>query len=425
MATGKARSEWSASERFRFKKREIESLPAPGAGQRATYLDTDVPGLQLRVTAAGVKTFAVRRRIRGMPPERITLGRFPGMTVEQARRQAQIVNGAIADGENPAAVKRAHRGEPTLQETFESYLDAKRKRDGSAISETTKKHYRDAVRLHMSSLMKLRLSEVTQERVAAMHAKVEKASTAQANRCRAIVSTVFNFARAKRIFAGEVPVLGVKRSQELARDRFASAEELPLLLQSIAASPARDYFLMLLLTGARKSNVLAMRWDELDLAGAAWRIPRTKNGTPQVVHLSSEAILVLKARKAERDKDDAPSPFVFPGAGKSGHYEEPKRAWAGVLSRAGVADLRIHDLRRTLGSWQAKTGASLVVIGKSLGHKSQQSTQIYARLDLDPVRQSVNTATSAILEAAGVKSTADVVPIAVARKKRGAKSEAA
>ena len=82
-----------------------------------------------------------------------------------------------------------------------------------------------------------------------------------------------------------------------------------------------------------------------------------------------------------------------------------------------MTDLRIHDLRRTLGSWQAKTGASLAIIGKSLNHKTHQATAIYARLDLDPVRQSVNTATSAMLEAAGLKDKADVVTLP---KKRGA-----
>ncbi len=196
-------------------------------------------------------------------------------------------------------------------------------------------------------------------------------------------------------------------------------------MQSIAESPARDYFLMLLLTGARKTSVLSMRWAEIDFEGATWRIPKTKNGSPQVVHLSAEAVMVLKARREERDgkaqaTGEAASEFVFPGEGKTGHYAEPKRAWAGILSRAGVDDLRIHDLRRTLGSWQAKTGASLAIIGKSLGHKSQQSTAIYARLDLDPVRQSVDTATAAMLEAAGMKSAADVVAIADAKRKRRA-----
>ena len=93
------------------------------------------------------------------------------------------------------------------------------------------------------------------------------------------------------------------------------------------------------------------------------------------------------------------------------HLVEPKKGWKRILERAKIEDLRIHDLRRTLGSWQAKTGASLAIIGKSLNHKNQNTTAIYARLDLDPVRDSINTATSAMLTAAGLKKPADAVPL--------------
>ena len=88
-----------------------------------------------------------------------------------------------------------------------------------------------------------------------------------------------------------------------------------------------------------------------------------------------------------------------------------RKAWLRILARAGLANVHIHDLRRTMGSWQARTGASMVVIGKSLGHKSQQATAVYARLELDPVRQAMTTATSAMLEAAGLKKSADVVKL--------------
>lgn len=103
--------------------------------------------------------------------------------------------------------------------------------------------------------------------------------------------------------------------------------------------------------------------------------------------------------------------YVFPGNGKKGYLMEPRKGWERILKRAGIEDLRIHDLRRTLGSWQAKTGASLAIIGKSLNHKHQNTTAIYARLDLDPVRASVEKATNAILEAAGIeKSTSRKEP---------------
>lgn len=104
--------------------------------------------------------------------------------------------------------------------------------------------------------------------------------------------------------------------------------------------------------------------------------------------------------------------WVFPGTGKTGHLVTPRKAWLEVLEAAGLdEDLRIHDLRRTLGSWQARAGASLQVIGKSLGHKSQQATAIYSRLDLDPVRASVEGAVRDLMEAGKQPTGAKVVPL--------------
>lgn len=139
-----------------------------------------------------------------------------------------------------------------------------------------------------------------------------------------------------------------------------------------------------------------------------WRIAVTKNGTPQTVPLIPEALEILRIRMESAEKDAV---FVFPGPGKKGHLIEPRKGWLRILKRAKLSDLRIHDLRRTLGSWQAKTGASLAIIGKSLNHKNQQTTAIYARLDLDPVRQSMETATSAMLEAGGLKVRGKIVAL--------------
>lgn len=94
---------------------------------------------------------------------------------------------------------------------------------------------------------------------------------------------------------------------------------------------------------------------------------------------------------------------LFPGEGEAGHFHDPKKAWARILKRAGIEDLRIHDLRRTLGSWQTALGASGFIVGKSLGHKSMQATAVYARLNLDPVRNSVNAAADAMFKAAKKK----------------------
>ncbi len=84
---------------------------------------------------------------------------------------------------------------------------------------------------------------------------------------------------------------------------------------------------------------------------------------------------------------------------KSGHFSDPKKAWQRVLNSAGIENLRLHDLRRTLGSWQAATGATTAMIGKSLGHRSQQATAIYERLNIDPIRNTMSIATEAMFDA--------------------------
>jgi integrase len=180
----------------------------------------------------------------------------------------------------------------------------------------------------------------------------------------------------------------------------------------MAADPMGDFFLLALLTGARRANVQAMRKSEISLSEGVWRIPMTKNGTSQNVTLSPEAMAVLASRMESVEGD-----FIFPGTGRTGHLVEPKTAWARILKNASLENLRIHDLRRTLGSWQAKSGASLTIIGKSLNHKTHQATAIYARLDLDPVRQSVNTATAAMFGAGGMKDAADVVQLKQLKQK--------
>lgn len=138
-----------------------------------------------------------------------------------------------------------------------------------------------------------------------------------------------------------------------------------------------------------------MNWKDINFISNTWTIKETKNGESQIIHLSNQAIEILQRRSLFKHSE-----WVFPSTGSaSGHIEEPKKAWKRILEKAGIENLRIHDLRRTLGSWQAATGANSYIIGKSLGHKTQQAYAIYARLNLDPVRESVNKATEALFAA--------------------------
>ena len=240
-----------------------------------------------------------------------------------------------------------------------------------------------------------------------LHTEIGKDHPTTANRVMAMASSLFGYAAERKLFKGANPVHGIKKFPETKRDRFLQSDELPAFFKSLAEESndtLRDYFLISLLTGARRSNVQEMQWKQIHLDRAEWRIPTTKNGEPQTVTLTQEVIEILLKR---RHCDPL---WVFPGTGATGHLVEPKKAWKRVLERAGIADLRIHDLRRTLGSWQAKTGASLAIVGKSLNHKSPSTTAIYARLDLDPIRVSVERATGAMLTAAGLKPVTGVVP---------------
>ena len=445
-------------ERLKFSKSALLALALPEAGKRRTVYDSETPKLALRITAAGAKAFYVVKRA-GSSMAWVKLGSFPDMTVEQARIEAKLIIGEFAAGANPAAAKKAVRKESTFLEVFEKFVKEKRKRDGTYLSDRTKRDYRDVMRLYLEPIKSRKLSQITRTDVKAIHARVTKKSATQADRCVILISSVYSFAADLELFTGTNPASRIQKNPAPERDRFAQANELPYLFAAIAESDMADYFLLSLLTGARRSNVQEMAWRDLDLDAGIWRIGITKNGTPQNVTLSPEAVTVLKARKPAVKG----SPFVFPGKGVTGHLVEPKKAWATILRRASVSrilalleaegqlsdeerliadklladtpikaerryramadslkidpatydmtDLRIHDLRRTLGSWQAKTGASMAIIGKSLNHKTHQATRIYARLELDPVRQSVNTATQAMLEAGGIKKTAEIVTL--------------
>jgi integrase len=443
-------------ERLKFSKTALLALTPREDGKRRTVYDTETPKLALLITKTSAKGFYVLKRV-GPSMAWVKLGSFPDMTVEQARTEAAKILGEFATGADPAKARRAIRGEPTFAEVFDRYLVEKKKRNGTHLTEKTKVNYSDVLRIYLGSIKNKKLSQITRTELKAIHAKASKKSHAQADRAIRIVSAAFNFAIDLELFDKISPANRIQKNEAIERDRFVMDYELPHMIEAINRSKQCDFLLLALLTGARRSNVQEMAWRDLDLNAGIWRLAMTKNGTPQNVTLSPEAIALLKMRKPSLGD----SHFVFPANSKSGHLAEPKTSWETVRRRATtyrilellseadklteeerqqavtmitaqsvkaeqhyraiantlkidpatyeMTDIRIHDLRRTLGSWQAMTGASLQIIGKSLNHKTLQATQIYARLALSPVRQSVNTATAAMMEAAGIKQSATII----------------
>ncbi len=206
------------------------------------------------------------------------------------------------------------------------------------------------------------------------------------------LSAVFGWAIRRGLFGGPNPCAGVEKHKIAARERFLLPGELRRFCAVLDGEEPtlRDFVWLSLLTGARRSNVLSMRWEEIDVDLAVWRIPaeKFKNGSSHLVPLCPDALAVLARRK----ETVGPSPYVFPGRRPGQHLKEPKRAWQRLLRRAEIGDLRIHDLRRTLGSYMAIQGESLTVIGQALGHKDPRSTMVYARLHLGAVRHAMERA---------------------------------
>jgi integrase len=379
--------------RFPFTEAKIAALPSPEAG-RAIYRDERTPGLALRVFATGRRVYYAERKVEGRP-ERVTLGTWPTLTVEGARKATQDLAGRIARGENPAALRREQRQERTFGATFDLYLEKWVRARGKP-----ERNPASYFRRWLSRWADRKLSTITRQEARALHEEIANATSgANANRVMVAAHAVFNWARRQELFDGEPPTSTIDRYPERARDRFLQPDELPKFFAALKEEPedTRDFFLLALLTGARRANVLAMRWDEINRSAATWRIPVTKSGDSHIIPLVPEAMQILDHR-ANAAGD---SLWVFPSASKSGHLEDPKRAWQRIRERTGLLDLRIHDLRRTLGSWQAATGASLPIIGKTLAHRNVSTTAIYARLNTDPVREAMGKATTAMLEAGG------------------------
>jgi integrase len=381
--------------KFAFNVSNLTAAKCPAGKDRVYVWDTKTPGLGLMVTSNGHKAFYLYRKINGMP-KRLNLGDFGEVTIEQARKLAQQHNGTIAKGEDPFAAKRVVSRSATLQELWDRWKDEHAK---PRLRERTIATDESRFDTCFEDWKNRRIASITESDVRSKHAQIGKArGHTSANRAVQLLRRLLYFARVEPNPAAKKCV---RLFRETSRTRFVQPDEMPRLFQSINAEPndaMKDYFLLSVWTGQRRSNVQGMRWAEIDSNFTTWTIPGTsaKEHEAIAVPLSPPAVEILKRRRADLPEAE----FVFPSHGKTGHLVEPKMAWKSVLKRAGIKDLHLHDLRRTLGSWQAITGASLPIIGKSLGHRSSTATEIYARLHLDPVRMSVNTAATAILAAA-------------------------
>lgn len=366
---------------MRLTKDAIERAQRPASGRKERFIRDDiVRGLGVRVTQSGAKSFIFEARIKGRP-RRLTLGGWPDLNVTLARGRALEIRTRIAKGEDPATDALDARREAMFGELCGAYIErhAKPHKRSAWQDENTLRRYVP------NGWKSRKLSDISRADLARLHAKIGEAhGHYAANRTLALLRAMLNLARTWQMTKVDNPADGIKSFRERKRERYLSPEELQRVNAALAAEPNwrwRSYFPLALMLGTRRSELLAMRWADIDLDRRTWRIPETKAGNSHLLPLPGPAMMLL-----ERLPSRGNSEWVFPGDGATGHIVEPAKAWQRIRGRAGVADVRIHDLRHTLASWLVAQGFNLPLVGRALNHTETATTARYAHLALDPVR---------------------------------------
>lgn len=376
-----------------FTKEKLQGLEI----KSSTYsvLDKSIPSLRLYVYPTGGKTYVLYRRVNNKP-QRIKIGRFRDLTIEQARKEALRLNSLITLGQDPLNEKKEYRAAITFKGLFYYYYE----QHASISTKRPRDNKRTIERTVFPAMGNMKACDITPEFMRLFHAKLAEISTkGNANRVIAIVSAVFNYCINASYYNGDNPCSKVKKFKSMSRDRFLSRQELLDFFDAVKKEEPlfEHFFLMLLYTGARKSNVLSMKWGDINFELGQWCVSadETKNKDVNIIYLSDHVIQILNLR-LKMQQTSGMSNFVFPGNGVAGHLVDPKRAFDRIRERMKVDNFRMHDLRRTLASYMAISGTSLTIIGKALNHKSQVSTSIYARLSEEPVKQAINLAICSI-----------------------------
>jgi integrase len=376
---------------------------------RQTFRDDEVTGFGVRVESAergGRVSFFYNVKIAGQVVFK-PLGEWPSTSVKAARNDAKELAGKASAWKrnglraemNPFAKQKAlvRTAKPMFRELVDAYIQNRLLDPESGALNKKRAEYdaRLLVKNHLSSWLDLPIDKITTEDVLA--ARNAAKGRYMQNSVAEFVRRIYNWSnglnkRSKdkgRVYwpctnpAKDVTFNGLDK-----RERFLGPEELLRFneeLKKETNGDLRDVLTLLLATGARKSNVFAMRWREIDFDLGLWHVPMSKSGKGYDVPLTPAAIQTLASR---RKKANDNAEFIFPSrSSATGHIIDVKKKWTVFRERAQIPDVRLHDLRRTKGSYAALSGESLQKIAAVLGHKSLGSTQIYARLNEEAARQ--------------------------------------
>jgi integrase len=385
----------------RITQRTIANLRLPTRGNRILY-DREIPGFGVRITPAGAVSFILNYRIRGRE-RRYTIGRHPELTVTAARERAMQRRVEVMDGYDPLEARQQDRLEPTVNELATEYLNrhaVTHKRASSVRND--REMINNIIRPALGSL---RLQAVGKRDLEALHASF-KATPYRANRVLALLSKMFSLA-AEWEWVSDNPARGIPRFHEDKRERWLTTQELHRFteaLDSYSDQNAADALRLLLLTGAREGEVLKADWPQFDLQRGVWTKPSHHTKEKKIEHVPLSAAALELLRRMRRSSGDAGP--LFPGANGKPRVTL-RRPWVQICKAADLSDvftlqgkrrtiarwkptLRIHDLRHSFASHLVSDGVSLHIVGKLLGHTQSQTTQRYAHVADQALRDASN-----------------------------------
>lgn len=392
----------------RITKRVVDALKSNGS--EFTIWDNTVTGFGVGVRPTGAKSYVVVYRAgagRGAPVRRYTIAAVGKIAPERARARAKVILGFVAHGHDPADQKTRERGMPTVAEMADRFMaehvQTKRKAGTAAF-------YRDILdRIVKPAVGTTKADKLTRLQVGRLHSSLAE-TPFQANRVLAVVGSMYAFAgRAGIAPEGLNPARRIDKFKESHRERFLTGEELERLGGAIREAettgipwtvdeskptakhvPKAKRFTriaptgaaalrLLLFTGCRLREILHLRWENVDLERGCLFLPDSKSGRKTVI-LNAPALAVLSGLERV-------GPYVVPGDDPERPRHDLKRPWDAVTRRAGLACVRLHDLRHTYASFGAGGGLGLPIIGRLLGHAQAATTARYAHLDNDPLRR--------------------------------------
>jgi integrase len=368
-------------------KRNVDQLaPAPGD---ILLWDGEVKGFGVRCRPSGAKHYVLKLRA-GRRQRWITIGRHGSpWTPDMARREALRLLGLRAGGRDPATERDRQKGAVTIAELADRFL---RQHVARYCKARTQEEYQRAVHRYIKpDLGHHRITELTRADVAHFHHR-HGDHPYQANRSLAVLSKMMTLAEAWGLRADGNPCRHIKKYREDKRERYLTKDELRRLgavLTDPQTHKTEDPFVraaigLLILTGARLTEILTLRWDYVDLESGVLRLPDSKTGAKSI-YLNSEATTLLR-----RIPHIEGNPYVLIGKKAGAPIVNLQKPWRRIRAAAGLDDVRIHDLRHSFASVAASAGMSLPVIGKLLGHSQPVTTARYAHLAAAPVHAATN-----------------------------------